>query len=350
MIGMLMSVSGLSAAISTLPLGILADRVGRGKVVLGSALFMGFGLLIVASTGLFYLQVIAQVFVGLSWGAGGATAALIADLERGSRLSDAYTFQFFLFNIFMAFGGFMGFIPKSLSYLGVLESYRVPFYVMAFLMLTGSVFLIPSLRKATKKGAEKKWKITSWWLLWRMGLVNVLIGFGAGLTIPIFNVYFYMKFGAGPEMMGPLAGVGGLIMALLAVYLNEVGKVKGKVKTIAGAELVAIALLLGIVATRNFFIAGVLFVLRYVLMNVTAPLINAFVMERIKVDERATLISLINLTWNLPNSGSTFIGGMLLERWVELPPLVTSFFYSVAVSLFYTFFRSSEPSNLRKGS
>lgn len=120
-------------------------------------------------------------------------------------------------------------------------------------------------------------------------MVNVLIGFGAGLTIPIFNVCFYMKFGAGPEMMGPLAGVGGLIMALLAVYLNEVGKVKGKVRTIAGAELVAIALLLGIVATRNFLIAGALFVLRYVLMNVTAPLINAFVMERIKVDERATL-------------------------------------------------------------
>lgn len=42
MIGMLMSVSGLSAAISTLPLGIVADRVGRRKVVFGSALFMGF--------------------------------------------------------------------------------------------------------------------------------------------------------------------------------------------------------------------------------------------------------------------------------------------------------------------
>lgn len=343
-IGALFTIGGVTSAILTLPSGIIADKIGRAKMVFISTLSEVIALFIIASSSSFLHQAIAQLFMGLGWSSHAALSALIADIERKERLSDAYTFSFFLNNMLIAFGSFLGFIPPYLQKLGVgvIESYRYPLYFIALIFSIGMVFLTPLLKEKREAKAGREWRITSWRLLWRLGLVNLLIGFGAGLTIPIFNVYFYLKFGVGPEFMGPLSGIGSLIMSFLSIYINEIGKVKGKVRTIVGVEVIAIALLLGIVASRSFLLAGLFFIMRYVLMNVSSPLIEAFIMERIAVGERATFMSLINLAWNLPNSGSTFIGGILLEKWVELPPLLTSSLYAVAVLIFYSFFRKED--------
>ena len=77
-------------------------------------------------------------------------------------------------------------------------------------------------------------------------------------------------------------------------------------------------------------------------MNMASPLSDSFVMSGISPEDRGLASAINSIVWRLPNSGSTIIGGLLLQSGMySLPFFLAGGFYIVSVSSFYILFRKS---------
>jgi predicted MFS family arabinose efflux permease len=91
-------------------------------------------------------------------------------------------------------------------------------------------------------------------------------------------------------------------------------------------------------------IAGFLYVVRAVLMNMSSPLSDTFLMSIVAEDERAIASSFNVVLWNLPNAASTVVGGALLNSGsLSLPFYLCGLLYIMSIILFYAIFRSTSP-------
>jgi predicted MFS family arabinose efflux permease len=85
------------------------------------------------------------------------------------------------------------------------------------------------------------------------------------------------------------------------------------------------------------------YVVRNVMMNMSGPVSNAFFMEGLEKEERATAVGVVRTGDSFVRGVAANIGGWLLAAgFYRLPYLLVSGLYVVAVILFYTFFKNKE--------
>jgi MFS family permease len=78
-------------------------------------------------------------------------------------------------------------------------------------------------------------------------------------------------------------------------------------------------------------------------MNMGGPVSNAFFMECLEKEERATAVGVVQTGDSFVRGVAANIGGMLLAAGLyRLPYILVSGLYILAVILFYGFFRNKE--------
>jgi len=88
-----------------------------------------------------------------------------------------------------------------------------------------------------------------------------------------------------------------------------------------------------------FWVSAAAYLVRLALMNMSGPVYQTFVMEHVEPSARATVASLVSLSWSFGWAFSPTISGWLQDRYgFGLPFLGTIGFYSVAVFLYWRFF------------
>jgi predicted MFS family arabinose efflux permease len=181
----------------------------------------------------------------------------------------------------------------------------------------------------------------------RLVFVNMLIGVGAGMVVPFFNVYFYKVLQATTGEIGFIFSIGQIVMvAGLLIIPMLVGRF-GKVRTIALTELLSIPFLILIALTMNIYLAAVGYIMRMTLMNMANPAISSFNMEIVAEEERATVSSLTQTGWYLLYAVSTVISGIMMSHGSYLLPfLITCIVYAVAAVAYYVFFLRIERTTL----
>lgn len=166
-------------------------------------------------------------------------------------------------------------------------------------------------------------------------IYNTLIGFGAGLVIPFFNIFLTHRLKAPTYMVGIVLStsqVGMAIAGLLAPYL--VLKL-GKVKSVVASQLVSIPFLLMIALPQSLGIVIVSFLLRSAFMNMSNPISSCFTMEITPTEQRASVASLVGMAQNLSRAASAILGGWLMEKTnYSVPYFITAILYLFA-SIFY---------------
>lgn len=143
----------------------------------------------------------------------------------------------------------------------------------------------------------------------KFSLANSMIGLGAGLIIPLIPTWFYLRFNVTDVFSGPLIAASNIIMGLTAVAAPSIAKRVGLVKGIVTTQLLSTIFLLLIPFSPTATVAGPLYVVRAVLMNMSSPLGDTFLMNMIAEDERAMASSFNVVVWRLPNAASTVVGG-----------------------------------------
>ena len=184
------------------------------------------------------------------------------------------------------------------------------------------------------------WKILSRPLTLKLALPNLVIGFGAATLVPYFNVFFSEHFHTSDASLGILFSVGSLATGLGCIIGPRlVGNLGGKIRTVTLGQGASLVFLLLIGFSPWPWLAMVGFVIRGALMNMVAPLFDAFALEQTHESEHGAVNSVRNLAWNVGWTVGPYISGLVQQRWGFTPLFInTGITYALAIFLTWFYF------------
>ncbi len=346
-IGLYNLVNGLVMTVLVIPAGVMADRTGRKKFLfLGAVLSACSTFLIVVFIGIPYL-ILSALLSGFSWAlVQPALNALVAD-KAGRKMETVYSMSSFIMGFCMAAGSLIGWIPEKLVLNGwsYFEAYRV-MMLMAGLIQLSTILLIAPItdQKIESKPVHKIAfaRIRGNKILMRLFMLNIFVGFGAGLSIPLFSYYFSVKFNVESGPIGTMYMVVNIVGSFLYLGAIPLSRRFGVINGVVIPQAISVPLLALIPYSGSFIAASVLYVCRSVLMNMVTPLMQTLYMNLSHPEDRATVTAFSSIFWGLPNSISSQLGGILMDKKLDLPVLSTSAIYAVYVSLFYILLREGK--------
>jgi MFS family permease len=354
-LGLANSMSAAAGLALGFPLGRLADRIGfRNSMLLGIAVgYSAFCVVLFTPSPWILLAGMALQ------GAGGTLFYLSVNpfLMKHSGLRERpllFSTSVGLQILAGAAGSLIaGQLPAGLMALWRLEPGSAQSYQAVLLtgMVCGSLGLVPLLltrsapAPSANPAAEAKAERGAWnpgekRLLLKMVAPNLIIATGAALLIPYLNLFLRQRFSASDSLLGAIfsfsavfTGLAAFVSPWLAARLGS--KIRAVMFTQSGSLL--FLLVLGFVPF--FPVAGIAFILRAGLMNMSTPLYSAFCMENTAGGKHGTVSSLIQMAWQAGWTIGPFLSGFVQGRWGFTPLFIaTGLLYTAAVLLIGRFF------------
>jgi MFS family permease len=362
-IGYMLLLGGLAAGLAAFPAGIVCGKIGRKKTLLTG---VAVGSIFNASL-VFTSNPILLLTVNLFEGFGGLASILFwvaqapfmmenSKPEERTHLFSMNLATWFLSNMAGSFAG--GFLPGGFSNLFGLETENVMVYRAA--LTVSVVFLFSCLlpyyaikeRPDQKDNATMESKfslkaIQSRAVIGKLMLTSGLIGLGAGLILPFFNVFFQNKLQATPAQIGIIFALGNVTTAIGIVLAPVVSGRLGKVRAVALTQLGSLPFLLGIAFSPNLGFATVSYLARRPPMVMCIPIYQNLAMEVVQTEERAPTSGFMLMADRIPGAvGSSIAGQLMTGGNYVLPYMLTSVLYFVGSTLFLTFFRKAEKASV----
>lgn len=340
-LGILLSTLGLTTVALSVPFAILSDRYGRKEIMFVGSILSAIVIVVPGLSSNFPILETSAV----AGGAGeamyvGTWNAYLADTTTFHVRPETFSLSFMTFTIA---GGIGMFLPALFPLFGtnLLMIHRITFIALGFVSsLTAFAvhsWAIKARPESSRKGILPR---KSLGLIMKFSAANLLIGLGAGLIIPLIPTWFLLRFGVTDVFSGPLIASSNIVMGLTAVGAPRVARRVGLVNGIVMTQAMSTIFLLTIPFCPTAAVAGVLYVIRAVLMNMASPLSDTFLMNMIAEDERATASAFNAVLWNLPNAGSTAVGGSILNHGdLSSPFYLCGGLYITSIVLFYMMFR-----------
>ncbi|MDQ7793037.1 MAG: MFS transporter [bacterium] len=344
-VGLLVSIGALVMAGTALPLGVMVDRHSRR-----AALWLGVALSAAGTVAIALAP--SEPFLYLGAAIGGVSAALLTVAvpafisEHAGPHVRAYAFTlmsvvYLLLATFGQLGG--GFLPSLLG--GGAAGYRYALLLGACVLLLAAGGRL-RLRDATAEDGTRRGelgRIVHWPVVLHSAGSNLLLGTGAGLFIPFFNVIYRVRYGLDPASIGWIFSVQSILMLLAVILAPLLSERRGTVNTVtAGWGLsIVFLMLMGWAPDPYWFTAT--FWVRGMLMFAIGPLLDSFRQGLLSGGERATASSLFGMTWFVGWAVGAAAGGELLARGLYAAPFVVSMLFYVGSGLwFYMAFRHVE--------
>ena len=266
--------------------------------------------------------------------------AYLADTTTEESSPATFSLSFVTFTIASGVGSFLpGIFP--LMPLSLFDAHRVTFVTLGLIGIGTplSVFRWASdVRPKIPRGGILPRK--SLRIIVKFSTANMMIALGAGLIIPLIPTWFYLRFTETDVFSGPLIAVSNIAMGLAAVTSPGISKRLGLVRGIVATQLFSTLFLFAMPFSPTALVAAPLYVVRAMLMNMSSPLADTFLMNMIADDERATASSFNVVIWRLLNAASTVVGGSMLSSGnLSLPFYICTVLYIASIALFYTLFR-----------
>ncbi|GHO52618.1 MFS transporter [Ktedonobacter robiniae] len=167
-------------------------------------------------------------------------------------------------------------------------------------------------------------------------LVQTLIGFGAGLFIPYFNLYFVHFLGASPALFGTIDGGANALNAVLTLVAPLLVLRIGRVNTVVATRLASLPVLLVISLVIFLPLIAPLYLLRQGLMDMGNGVFQAFSMEAVPHRRRGVANSIYQAAFYIANALATPVGGFLIARSGYRPVfLIAIVLYTVSVLILW---------------
>lgn len=350
-VGRCISLTGIGMGLAALPAGFLSDRVGRRTCLLVGSLGLGATSLARALT-LDPALLLAASF------ASGAFNALVAVstspfLNENSE-SHVHTGLFSAHFIVVLAAGVTGNlaggrVPELLALaLPALSGDRLAAYrwTLAGGGLLTSLAAWPLLSVRERKivadpAATLSEPRDSRAPMAKLALIWFLIGSGAGLVIPFFNLYFARRFACTSGQVGSFFSVSQVITAVAALAGPMLARRFGLLKSVTWLQLASLPFLVTLGFEKTLWVAVLSFWARNSLMQAASPLLNAFAMKAVPPELRARTTGLTNTVWYLGWAASASLSGWILTHYgYEYPYYLTALLYGAAALTLYGMFRS----------
>ncbi len=358
-IGRLVTTSSLVALIAALPAGVVGDRIGRKRSLLISVALLSsavFGIVIWRNVASFYAM---NILMGLAQSLSGVIMGPFLMENSGD---DERTYLFSFNSGLRMIAGFVGNwlggrLPAMIGSLqGVSavspQAYAGALTIVAALALLG---LIPlSLLKRKYKTSEDseldlspiQYARQHPKLLGKLISPMFITSLGAGLLMPFINIFFRNTHGSSDATIGSLFATGSLAMAIGLLIAPPLADRYGKMQVVVISQALSIPFLILLGFAPWFWVGALAYFVRLALMNMSTPVYQAFIMENVDRNARATVASLVSMSWQFGWAFSPTASGWLQVNYGFNPIFIgTIISYIIAITLYWRFFLHKQPSN-----
>jgi len=185
--------------------------------------------------------------------------------------------------------------------------------------------------------------VTNWKTIWIFVISATFIGFGAGMFVQFFAVFFLLFYNASPAEISIIIALGSLAIAIGNLASPVLAERFGKVNMIVSTRFIGSLFLFLIPISPVLGLAGVFYLFRALFFNSTQPTESALAMEAVNDAERTTLEALRMGGSSIFSAVGYFIGGYLmgLGNYI-LPFFLAGGLYLLSVLIFWAYFRNEE--------
>lgn len=180
-------------------------------------------------------------------------------------------------------------------------------------------------------------------LIFKFVVVQIIIGIGAGLMVPYFNLYFSSRFGLSPSLIG-LIMAGGQVMTAAATLISPLlVNIMGKVRTVFVVQLLSLPFLLALGLTPWLSLAVLAYLLRGALMNSVNPVFSNLLMDSVNEEMKGIANSLIQMVFQLGWVICGPVSGWIIAHYgYSYIFFISAFFYLISAGYFYVSFKYKE--------
>lgn len=354
-VGQLTSTNSMTALLLAVPMGYVADLLGRKKafIVGGLAVCLSIAGMVVwpAKGALFAMSILSGAAQGLSAvtmspflleNSGPEERTYLFSLASGAQMTASFAGNSIGGNLPTWVARQQGFLPtSSAAYAGALAIVAL----VATVGLAPFFFMrLPKLKKTEKAlfapfaYAAKEPKLLS-----KMILPMLVTSIGAGLLMPFMNVFFRVVYHQPDPVIGTIMAWGALAMGVGLMIAPPIADRMGKIQLVVVTQGLSIPFLAALGYAPWFWLSGTAFYVRIALMNMSGPVYQTFVMERVEAGARATVASLVSMANSFGWAFSPSISGWLQVRYGFGPVFACVLvLYTLAVYLYWKFFWSEK--------
>ena len=344
--GFPITVMGITTVALSFPFGIIADRVGRLKMLVLGNLCASLSLIGFALISNYALVLLIAVLEGTGEAAYAVSfVALIADKAGDEKRTPAFSLLAFLGWVAGALGGFIIYSVDALHSVGLsLKDAHIVLFVTVGLL---SLSITPLAFKIREESARERRKEIlprkSWRVILMYGVYSVILAVGAGLFVPLMAFWFSQAYGVSDDLSGLVLGLTYLMAAGVAFVAPWLARKMGLVKATVVTEAASTIFMVALPSAPNFEAAASIYIVRVFLMNLSNPLTQSLIMGLVSPDERGMAAGVSAAIWRLPNALSASVGyGMMSAGLLALPFYYATGLYVVGISAFWFMFRGAK--------
>ena len=346
LMGIVITLMGVSTFVASIFLGVAADVYGRKMMLIGGNILASFIIAFFAVTTDPLLLLIAAILEGISEAAIlTSSSALLADKTNNEKRTTVFSLYGFAQSIAFGLGSFA--VPALLIFelFGFTnkESHMLLYVLIAVLSLISTLLML----KVTESKRLKKSR-TSYLDLFPRKSKNVLLkyilssavlAFGAGMVVPLMTLWFHLQYGISDAISAPILAVSSMLIALATLISPFLANKFGLIKAIVVTQIASTFFMLLTPLSPDYALAGFVYSIRALLMNMASPLSQSMIMGLVAEDERGAASGVSGALWRLPNALSTFIGAWLMGLGLLAEPFfVAGLLYIVSIVLFWHYF------------
>jgi len=347
--GIIITAMGVSTFVSSILLGIAADKYGRKKLyIIGNVIASAIIALFALTTDPIILLA-AATLEGISEGAFSASGnALIAEKAGDERRTSVFSLFGFVTGIAFGIGSFMIPIVVIFEIIGFTnkESHILLYIILAALSLSSTLIMLKvseSKRLKAKTSLKELLPKKSKDIIVKYVIASAIVAFGAGLIVPLMTAWLKLQYGVSDAISGPILGISNIVIGVATLAAPPLAKSIGLVKAIVVTQTISTIFMFITPLSPNYILASFVYTLRAFLMNMSNPLQQSMIMGLVAEDERGAASGVSAAFWRLPNALSTSIGAWLMGiRYLAAPFFLASLFYIVSIALFWYYFRKTK--------
>ena len=351
LLGNLITTSSLTALIMALPMGYLADRMGRKTSLItgGSLVALAVVIMVLFPSPAMFIGM--NIFMGLAQSLSGVTMGPFL-MENSSEKERVYLFSFVSGFTMLAgsVGNWIGgYLPTWMGTAQNVAATSTTAYASSLLVIAVGAFIgllplafmrMPRIAAAERSAfAPIAYFRKNPALLGKLILPMMVTSVGAGLVMPFMNVFFRQVHHQPDPVIGSLFAWGSLAMGLGIILAPPLADRMGKIQLVVITQGLSIPFLFMLGFSPWFGLSAFAYYIRLALMNMSGPVYQTFVMERVDQNARATVASLVSMASNFGWALSPTVSGIIQVKYGFGPAFMgTIALYVLSVYFYWAFF------------
>jgi MFS family permease len=350
-LGTLITTNNLSALLAALPVGYLADVLGRKRSLVISVFLTGLSILVMVVWPGEFTFYAMNMLSGVAQSLGAVTnAPFLMENSREKERTYLFSFNYGLQMLMASVGTWLGgYLPTWIAGVqgGLPTGSQAYGGALLAIGLVTEAGLLPLLflhmrkleRSERSVFAPLAYAARQPALLGKLIIPMLVTSIGAGLIMPFMNVFFRQVHHQTDPAIGTLFAWGSLAMGIGLLLAPPLADRMGKIQFVVVTQGLSIPFLALLGFAPFFWVSAAAYYVRLALMNMSTPVYDTFVMEHVEDSARATVASLVSMSWNFGWVFSPTLSGWMQVHYGFGPPFIgTLILYAISIYMYWVFF------------